>query len=127
MRQARWIIVSAVAWCSAGGVGQAEEAPVTCPICRTANDQTRAYVQKASSTLVRGATNTAFGWTELLIQPTAEVERGGNLAVGIGKGLGYSVKRTAVGVGELFTWWLPKGKRGYLTLSHDCPICMRTR
>ena len=74
-------------------------------------------------TLVRGMTNTTFGWTELLTQPSAEVERGGNLATGIGRGVGYAMKRTAAGLGELFTFWVPKGTNGYPVLVEDCPIC----
>ncbi len=74
-------------------------------------------------TLVRGMTNTTFGWTELLTQPSAEVEHGGNLAVGIGRGIGYAMKRTAVGFGEMFTFWVPKGANGYPALAEDCPIC----
>lgn len=95
-----------------------------CPICRVANSQTSAYPEKVGSTLVRGAANTAFGWTELLVEPTAEVKAGGNLLTGIGKGVNMAMKRTVLGVGELLTFWTPKGQNGYLTLNHDCPVCM---
>ena len=95
-----------------------------CPICGRANDQNASYPDKAGFTLLRGVTNTAFGWTELLVQPTEEAKNGGNLAVGIGKGIGQAVKRTALGLGELLTFWSPKGKEGYTTLTTDCPICM---
>ncbi|MBI3319315.1 MAG: hypothetical protein HYZ89_01835 [Candidatus Omnitrophica bacterium] len=105
----------------------AKEPPVICPICHRANDQTATYSEKASTTLVRGAMNTAFGWTELLIEPTTEVKAGGHLAAGIGKGVGLAVKRTAVGLGELLTFWTPKSKTGYLKLSEDCPLCMGKR
>ena len=105
----------------------AEEPAPMCPICQHANDEQAAHGQKASATFVRGAMNTAFGWTELLTQPTEEVKAGGNLMAGIGKGIGFAVKRTGVGIGELLTFWTPKGKRGYLKLTNDCPICMGKR
>ncbi len=100
--------------------------PTTCPICRQANNQQAPYAQKAGSTLVRGAINTAFGWTELLVQPTDEVNRGGNVLTGVGKGIGLAVKRTALGFGELLTFWTPKGKDGHVVLTRDCPICFST-
>ena len=95
-----------------------------CPICGRANDQQASYADKAGFTLLRGAANTAFGWTELLVQPTEEVKTNGNLVVGIGKGIGLAIKRTALGVGEMLTFWSPKGQEGYATLTSDCPICM---
>mgnify|MGYP001593866364 CR=1 FL=1 len=103
---------------------QAQTPPVICPICHVANDQNAPYLQKAGTTLMRGATNTVFGWTEMILQPVAEANEGGNLLTGIGKGVGYSVKRTAVGIGELLTFWTPKDKRGSAPLTKDCPICM---
>ena len=99
--------------------------PSQCPICRHANNQQAPFAEKATSTLLRGATNTAFGWTELLTEPTAEVERTGNLAVGVGKGIGRAVTRTAAGIGELFTFWVPRGQDGYPSLTKDCPICTK--
>lgn len=105
----------------------AEPQEVVCPICRFANDQQASYGQKMSSTLVRGASNVAFGWTELLLQPASEVKAGGHLVVGIGKGVGFALSRTAVGAGELLTFWMPKGKQGYVTFSKDCPVCMGKR
>lgn len=97
--------------------------PVVCPICRQANNRQAPYAEKAGSTLVRGAINAAFGWTELLVQPTEEVNHGGNLAVGVGKGIGFAIKRTALGFGELLTFWTPKDKEGNFTLAQDCPVC----
>lgn len=114
----------------AGAPAQAEEtaspASTICPICHRANDQTLPYTQKAGATLVRGATNLIFGWTELLVQPASEVQKDGDLVRGIGKGLGQSVTRTAAGLGELLTFWVPKGKDGYLSLTTTCPICLST-
>lgn len=109
----------------------AEEQPpkpsATCPICRQANNQQAPYAEKAGSTLVRGAMNSAFGWTELLVQPAEEVNRGGNVLSGVGKGIGLAVKRTALGFGELLTFWTPKGKEGQVILAHDCPICFSSQ
>jgi hypothetical protein len=109
----------------------AEEQPLKsstmCPICRQANNQQALYAEKAGSTLVRGALNTAFGWTELLVQPAEEVNRGGNVLSGVGKGIGLAVKRTALGFGELLTFWTPKGKEGQVILARDCPICFSSQ
>ena len=102
-----------------------QETPSVCPICHRANDPQASYTEKAGATLARGAMNTALGWTELLVQPASEVNAGGNVVVGIGKGVGYAVKRTAVGLGELLTFWTPKGKQGYTPLAENCPLCMR--
>jgi len=122
------VIALGLCWL-AGAAVHAETAPspdasARCPICRAANDQSAPYGQKAGTTLVRGATNTAFGWTEMLTRPTEEVKTGGNLLVGIGKGMNQAVRRTFFGIGELMTFWTPKGPNGYLTLNRDCPVCM---
>ena len=118
-------IVAAFCITAASAQAMAAEPPPSssCPICSRANNQSSPYHEKAATTLIRGMTNTTFGWTELLTQPSAEVERGGNLATGIGRGVGAAVKRTAVGIGELFTFWVPKGTEGYPILVEDCPIC----
>ena len=97
--------------------------PQRCPICQTANSQASPYPQRAAVTLMRGMTNTTFGWTEMLTQPRAEVEHGGNLALGMGKGVGLAIKRTASGVGELFTFWVPR-RADDQPIAEDCPICM---
>ena len=102
------------------------DTPFMCPICHSANKPDAPYAEKAGSTLARGATNTLFGWTELLLQPAAEVNEGGNVLAGVGKGIGNGVKRTALGVGELLTFWAPKGRGGYQPITKDCPICMTT-
>lgn len=103
----------------------AEPTPsASCPICRGANNQSAPYAQQAASSLARGLTNTFFGWTEMLIRPTAEVERRGNLLSGIGQGLSHSARRTAAGVGEVLTFWMPKSAGGPPPLATDCPICL---
>ena len=127
--QVRWLVSASLVLLAGAQALQAEEQhrseePRLCPICRAANSQSAPYTEKAGSTFMRGATNTAFGWTELLTQPTEEVKTGGNLLIGVGKGMNQAVRRTFLGVGELLTFWTPKGPKGYLTLNHDCPICM---
>lgn len=98
-----------------------------CPICHHANNQQATYPQRAGGALMRGAMNTTFGWTELLTRPAEEVKTGGNLIAGVGSGVGRATKRTFMGIGELFTFWVPKGRQGYLNLTTDCPICMGIR
>ena len=109
----------------AGAVSAAESSsmPTICPICHHANNQEADYGEKAGYTLLRGATNTVFGWTEILTEPAAEAQRNGNLVVGIGKGVQNAVVRTAEGLGEVLTFWMPKGPKGYPKISTDCPIC----
>ncbi len=101
-----------------------EAAPRQCPICQAANNQAASYPQHAASTLVRGALNTMFGWTELLVRPASEVQGGSDLATGVGKGISYTLKRTGAGLGELVTFWMPRSKTA---AAHpptiDCPIC----
>ena len=101
----------------------AEEAKPVCPICSKAGDEA-SYAAKAGTTLVRGATNTLLGWTELLRQPAEETKAGGNVLVGIGKGVGQGVVRTVQGLGEVLTFWTPKVDHHYIHFSKDCPVCM---
>lgn len=105
---------------------KAEETTTTqCPICSKASDQSATYSAKAGTTLVRGAANTALGWTELISQPVHEVKSGGNVFVGIGKGVGHTVTRTLSGLGEVLTFWTPKVKDRYIEFATDCPVCMK--
>ena len=101
----------------------AEETTKQCPICHHANNQAAPYAEQASSTLLRGALNTAFGWTDLLVEPVSEVQAKGNLATGLGKGVSHALKRTAQGLGELVTFWVPRSKTSGPPLATDCPIC----
>lgn len=103
---------------------RAEETGTICPVCAKASAEDATYPVKAGYTLVRGATNTLLGWTELLRQPAAEVKAGGNVLTGIGKGVGQTVTRTLGGLGEVLTFWTPKVQNSYVHFSHDCPICM---
>ena len=120
---------SAPAW-AAEAQPKASESSVTptlCPICRHANNQSASYGEQAAGSLARGLTNTFFGWTEMLIRPTAEVERHGILLNGVGQGVSYSARRTAAGLGEVLTFWMPKSSGGPPPLVTDCPICLSAR
>lgn len=124
---ARALLGTALGWtvlCGGAATATANEGDM-CAICRKANKETVAYPTKAGYTLVRGATNTVFGWTEVIRQPALEAKGGGNVFVGIGKGVGYGVERTLAGVGEILTFWMPKVQHHYLHLAHDCPLCMK--
>ncbi len=112
---------------SSATAGWAEEHPFHCPVCARANSESTSYPSKASTMLVRGATNTVFGWTEILRQPAHQVKSGGNVFTGMLAGLGQGTQRTLVGAGELLTFWTPKVRNRYLRLSHDCPLCMGKR
>ena len=127
MRRSIVMLIAAGFLIGSARLASAEEPPTRCPICRRANNQALPYPEKATMTLVRGVTNTAFGWTELLTEPAAEAEQSGNLLTGIGKGVTHAVGRTAAGLGEMLTFWVPKGQQGYPTLTKDCPICAKHR
>ena len=112
---------------SAQRPAMAEAAKPMCPICAKSGTDETAYAAKAGATLVRGAANTLLGWTELIRQPVQETKAGGNVLVGIGKGVGHGVMRTVQGMGEVLTFWTPKVQHNYLHFSKDCPICMGRR
>ena len=103
----------------------AAKAPAVCPICHRAVDASTSYPEKAGKTLVRGAANTVLGWTELISEPVQEAKNGGNVFVGIGKGVGMTVQQTAAGLGELLTFWTPKVNNQYVKFATDCPIRMK--
>ncbi|MBI3011364.1 MAG: hypothetical protein HYY58_02595 [Candidatus Omnitrophica bacterium] len=126
-RQREWLVGVAVGLAVfLGGPARAlgEEQGAMCPVCSKASDERAAYPSKAGYTLIRGAANTLFGWTELIRQPAQEVKAGGNVLTGIAKGMSQSVIRTFVGTGEVLTFWTPKVQRGYLHFADDCPLCM---
>ena len=105
----------------------AAEQRTICPICQRATDNTPDYGTKAGATFVRGATNLLFGWTEVIRQPAEEAREGRTVRtviVGMADGVGKGIARTAVGIGELLTFWTPKVNSRYVYLATDCPICM---
>ena len=100
-----------------------QEQEVVCPVCAKANDTSADYSAKAGSTLVRGATNTLLGWTEVIKQPAREAKAGGNVFTGMAKGLGQGLQRTAGGIAEVLTFWTPKVNNHYLQFTKNCPVC----
>ena len=119
------VIVGVVILLGRPGQARAEESKkMVCPICGHATEGTVSYPTKAGKTLVRGAANTLLGWTELIRQPAQEAKAGGNVFMGIGKGVGEGVKRTLAGVGEILTFWTPKVQDHYVHFANDCPLCM---
>lgn len=75
----------------------------TCRLCDAA--ESKAYVTQVAGKFGRGATNALFGWTELIVSPMRASHAHEGLAVGIDRGIGHMLKRTIVGLGELFTCW----------------------
>jgi len=92
-----------------------EAAKKSCGVCNTAESTN--YLPHATGTLGRGITNAALGWTELFAQPVRAGKAGDNVLVGVGKGLGHTIKRTLLGLGEVLTFWVPPGS---LVLADDC-------
>ncbi len=93
-----------------------------CPICLKANDPKSSYQEKGGNTLLRGALNASLGWTEIIRQPAQEAKEGGNLLVGLAKGVGQGLTRTLTGLGEIFTFWTPKLNDQYIHFAQDCPL-----
>ncbi len=92
-----------------------------CPVC--SNTTSDNHLVKTGSQLARGAANTGLCWTELVNQPMKEARAGGNVLVGVGKGLGHTGLRAVKGVSEIITAPLPKAKDGS-QIASDCPVCM---
>ena len=117
------ILLSAPSFVSADNAS-VENRQAVCPLCgRISNPQTD-YPTKAGTTLLRGATNTLFGWTEIIRQPAQEAKAGGNVATGLYHGITQGVARTVGGAGEMLTFWMPKVQDKYLHFNKDCPLCM---
>ncbi len=92
-----------------------------CPVCtNTTSDN---HLVKSGSQLTRGAANTGLCWTELVNQPVKEARAGGNVLVGVGKGIGHTCLRAVKGASEIITAPLPKAKDGS-QIASDCPMCM---
>ena len=124
-----WLLMAgAMATPLAAAAEQQSQQPhqhTVCPICGRATDEAP-YSEKAAATLARGLTNTVFGWTEVIRRPAAEAKAGGSVLMGIGSGVTRGVTRTLGGLGEMLTFWTPRGSRGYLRFSRDCPLCMQS-
>jgi len=100
------------------------EAAGDCGMCAKANDDSSGYLSHSGNTLLRGVTNTGLGWFELFNQPSQASKNGENIGVGILKGVGYSVKRTLKGAGEILTFWVPASGGSYLHIADNCPFDM---
>ena len=94
-----------------------------CAVCSRATSDR--YWTKTGGQLTRGVANTGLGWTELVRQPVKEARGGGNVVIGMGKGVGHAVKRTGQGLVEIVMSPMPRQKDGkYLQVADDCPMCM---
>jgi len=102
--------------------GFADQGTATsCPVCsQTASDN---HLMKTGSQLTRGVANCGGCWLELVNQPMKEVRGGGNVLVGVGKGIGHTCLRLVKGAAEIVTAPLPVAKDGS-QIATDCPVCM---
>ena len=126
MERRRWVVVGGVAVVATlllGCPGQvvAADRPL-CPICSKANNASATYAEKAGNTLARGVLNLGLGWTELIRQPAKKARAGGNVFLGMLNGVGHSATRSARGLGEILTFWVPKVQGEYVHFSKDCPL-----
>ena len=122
-------ILGSLVLLSAPSFTSAENAPTehrqaVCPLCGRIRDPKTDYSTKAGTTLLRGATNTLFGWTEIIRQPAQEAKAGGDVATGLYHGITQGIARTVGGAGEMLTFWMPKVQDKYLHFNKDCPLCM---
>ncbi len=96
-----------------------------CPFSETLENPDIAYTTKAGNTLMRGALNAGFGWTELILYPAEAAREGkGNVVTNITKAAGQGFFRTLGGFGEIFTFWTPKVGKNYILFSDDSPLDM---
>ena len=120
MKKLAAVMVAMVAVMALAGVASAADstAKKSCSVCNAA-ESTTSYGAHAAGTLGRGVANGLLCWTELFAQPMAAGKAHENVLVGVGKGIGYTVKRLVFGVGEILTFWAPEGK---MTIAHDCAL-----
>ena len=90
----------------------------TCNMCANLKSSDQAKV--CGARILSGLSNTALGWTEIFSKPGKEVAAGGNIVVGLFKGLGNAITRTVVGAVEVATFWTPGDTVCGLP---DCPLC----
>ncbi len=114
------VVGSAVPAFAGTGAGTASS-PHSGPVCtRTTSDN---WGVKTGSQLVRGVANAGGCWMEMVRQPMKETKAGGNILVGVGKGVGHTCLRLVKGGAEIITAPLPKAKDGS-QIATDCPMCM---
>ncbi|MBI3317831.1 MAG: hypothetical protein HYZ90_01605 [Candidatus Omnitrophica bacterium] len=117
------ILVVAVIGLTALSFAASESTPQGgCPVCSAAGSDS--YGAKTVGQLGRGAANTGLCWTEMVNQPVKEMRSGGgNILIGMGKGVGHTCLRLVQGVGEIITSPMPKAKDGkYTQIATDCPM-----
>ncbi|MBI3333527.1 MAG: hypothetical protein HYZ93_05500 [Candidatus Omnitrophica bacterium] len=108
------LLAGIIAWSTAGFAAE-------CSVCSAAGSES--YTTKAVGQLARGAANTGMCWVEMVNQPVKEVKGGGNVLIGVGKGVGHTCLRLAQGVGEIITCPMPKAKDGkYTQIADGCPL-----
>ena len=96
------------------------EAP-SCGLCTMAGSNS--YPNKTVGQLGRGVANTGMCWIEMVNQPVKEVKGGGNVLIGVGKGVGHTCIRLLQGVGEIITCPMPRAKDGkYTQIAEGCPL-----
>ena len=122
MKRFGMLVMAMGLMCSVTAVASAAEsaagAKKSCGVCNAA-ESTTSYGAHAAGTLGRGVANGVLCWTELFAQPIAAGKAHENVLVGVGKGVGYTIKRLVFGVGEILTFWVPEGK---MTIAHDCAL-----
>ncbi len=127
----RRTLMALLALCVAGlavpafaGTGGSSAAPASSHSCAICNGTTsNNWGTKTGSQLARGAANAGGCWLEMVNQPMKEHKAGGNMLVGVGKGIGHTCLRLVKGAGEIVTAPLPKAKDGS-QIATDCPMCM---
>ncbi len=91
---------------AAAGSGAVPCRAETISLCDAASSDD--YLTKASGQFLRGASNIGFCWLEMIHQPAIEARKeGGNLFVGIAKGVGHTALRVAKGLGDIATFVAP--------------------
>ena len=92
----------------------------TISICDAASSDD--YLTKTSGQFLRGATNIGFCWLEMIHQPELEIRSGGNLLVGVAKGVGHSLLRVVKGIGDIATCASPHRDQDgtFPSVTQDC-------
>ncbi len=101
---------------------QNKPASKLCPFCENALKENARYDEKVGNTLIRGAINFGFGWTEVITQPAREAQANGNIFAGMANGINRGVGRTFSGIGQMLTFWTPKIDGKYLHFIENCPL-----
>ncbi len=99
----------------------AGDAVPECTVCNEAASDY--YPEKDFFQFTRGIVNLGLCWVELVNQPAKEIKNGGNILIGMAKGLGHVGVRLVEGGGEVLTCITPPAKDGTCTqIAHDCML-----